>query len=141
MMKVNCHTLFRDYCASKFGAVGFHKSLTHKLLTEEGLDGIKTMLVCPYIIDTGMFTGRKIREEVQSLVPALDCIQQAMNAILAEQHMVCIPRLMYLPLISRALLPWDANVLTYRFMGADMCMYPFIQTMEQRVANGHTKPT
>ncbi|KAG9353263.1 hypothetical protein JZ751_017839 [Albula glossodonta] len=122
-----------DYCASKFGAVGFHESLTHELQTE-GLDGIKTTLVCPYIVDTGMFAGCKIREELQSLIPALepmDCVQQAMNAILAEQHMVCIPRLM--------LLPWEANVLTYRFMGADKCMYPFIKTMEQRVANGSIK--
>ncbi|XP_036388009.1 retinol dehydrogenase 10-B-like [Megalops cyprinoides] len=131
-----------DYCASKFGAVGFHESLTHELLTEEGLDGVKTTLVCPYIVDTGMFAGCKIREELQSFIPPLeplDCVQQAMNAILADQPMVCIPRVMYLPFLSRALLPWDANVLTYRFMGADKCMYPFIQTMEQRQANGLTK--
>ncbi|KAI1890926.1 hypothetical protein AGOR_G00158620 [Albula goreensis] len=130
-----------DYCASKFGAVGFHESLTHELQAE-GLDSIKTTLVCPYIVDTGMFAGCKIREELQSLIPALepmDCVQQAMNAILAEQHMVCIPRLMYLPFLSRALLPWEANVLTYRFMGADKCMYPFIKTMEQRVTNGSIK--
>lgn len=52
--------LLQDYCASKFGAVGFHESLTHELLAE-GLDGIKTTLVCPYIVDTGMFAGCEIR--------------------------------------------------------------------------------
>lgn len=52
--------LVQDYCASKFGAVGFHESLTHELLAEN-LDGIKTTLVCPYIVDTGMFAGCEIR--------------------------------------------------------------------------------
>ncbi|XP_056130397.1 retinol dehydrogenase 10-A isoform X3 [Lampris incognitus] len=49
-----------DYCASKFAAVGFHESLAHELLAEE-IDGVKTTLVCPYIVDTGMFEGCKIR--------------------------------------------------------------------------------
>lgn len=53
-------SLPQDYCASKFGAVGFHESLTHELLAEN-LDGIKTTLVCPYIVDTGMFAGCEIR--------------------------------------------------------------------------------
>lgn len=50
----------QDYCASKFGAVGFHESLTHELIAED-LNGIKTTLVCPYIVDTGMFAGCEIR--------------------------------------------------------------------------------
>uniref|UniRef100_A0A665VQX5 Short-chain dehydrogenase/reductase 3 n=1 Tax=Echeneis naucrates TaxID=173247 RepID=A0A665VQX5_ECHNA len=89
-----------DYCASKFGAVGFHESLTHELLAED-LDGIKTTLVCPYIVDTGMFAGCEI-----SLIPPLQplyTVQQSMKAILAEQQMICIPRLMYIPFLSRAL--------------------------------------
>lgn len=49
-----------DYCASKFAAVGFHESLAHELLAEE-VEGVKTTLVCPYIVDTGMFEGCKIR--------------------------------------------------------------------------------
>lgn len=52
--------LFQDYCASKFAAVGFHESLAHELLAEE-VDGVKTTLVCPYIVNTGMFEGCKIR--------------------------------------------------------------------------------
>ncbi|XP_062324613.1 retinol dehydrogenase 10-like [Osmerus eperlanus] len=130
-----------DYCASKFGAVGFHESLTHGLQAE-GLDGIKTTLVCPYIVDTGMFAGCEIRKELQGLIPPLDplyTVQQSMNAILGEQHMICIPRLMYIPFVSRALLPWEANMATYRFMGGDKCMMPFIKNMEQRTANGHAK--
>lgn len=52
--------MFQDYCASKFAAVGFHESLAHELLAEE-VEGVKTTLVCPYIVNTGMFEGCKIR--------------------------------------------------------------------------------
>uniref|UniRef100_A0A672ISI4 Retinol dehydrogenase 20 n=1 Tax=Salarias fasciatus TaxID=181472 RepID=A0A672ISI4_SALFA len=154
---VNCHALFwvsktkrtpavlhsprNDYCASKFGAVGFHESLTHELLAED-LDGIKTTLVCPYIVDTGMFAGCEIRKELRSLIPPLEplyTVQQSMKAILAEQQMICIPRLMYIPFLTRALLPWEANVATYRFMGGDKCMLPFIKNIELKTSNGHIK--
>lgn len=52
--------LAQDYCASKFGVVGFHESLSHELKAAEK-DGIKTTLVCPYLVDTGMFRGCRIR--------------------------------------------------------------------------------
>ena len=45
-----------DYCASKFAAVGFHESI-RLMLTKMGKPGVKTSLVCPYFINTGMFTG------------------------------------------------------------------------------------
>uniref|UniRef100_A0A668U1G9 Short-chain dehydrogenase/reductase 3 n=1 Tax=Oreochromis aureus TaxID=47969 RepID=A0A668U1G9_OREAU len=90
-----------DYCASKFGAVGFHESLTHELIAED-LNGIKTTLVCPYIVDTGILLG-----ELRSIIPPLEplyTVQQSMKAILAEQQMICIPRLMYIPFLARALI-------------------------------------
>lgn len=40
--------------------MGFHESLAHELLAEE-VEGVKTTLVCPYIVNTGMFEGCKIR--------------------------------------------------------------------------------
>ncbi|XP_070697909.1 retinol dehydrogenase 10 [Pempheris klunzingeri] len=130
-----------DYCASKFAAVGFHESLAHELLAE-GVEGVKTTLVCPYIVDTGMFEGCKIREEVELLLCPLEpqyCVEQAMNAILVDQPLVCIPRLTYLPVISRALLPWESNVVTYRFMGSDKCMYPFIDSRKRQASNSLVK--
>ncbi len=36
------------------------------------------------------------------------------------------------------LLPWEANVAIYRFMGGDKCMYSFIKT-KQQVVNGNVK--
>lgn len=49
-----------DYCASKFGAVGLHQSLAAELDTL-GANGVKTTLVCPYAVSTGMFSGFKTR--------------------------------------------------------------------------------
>ncbi|XP_072308542.1 retinol dehydrogenase 10 [Eucyclogobius newberryi] len=124
-----------DYCASKFAAVGFHESLAHELVAEE-VEGVKTTLVCPYIVDTGMFQGCKIREEVELVLSPLEpqyCVEQAMNAILINQPLVCIPRLTYLPVLFRALLPWESNVIAYRFMGSDKCMYPFIDSMKPKL--------
>uniref|UniRef100_A0A8C3RPT2 Short-chain dehydrogenase/reductase 3 n=1 Tax=Chelydra serpentina TaxID=8475 RepID=A0A8C3RPT2_CHESE len=50
-----------DYCASKFAVVGFHEALSHQLKAKR-IDGVKTTLVCPYLVDTGMFTGSEDQE-------------------------------------------------------------------------------
>jgi all-trans-retinol dehydrogenase (NAD+) len=49
-----------DYCASKFGAVGFDESLRLEL-GMQGKTGVHTTVVCPYFISTGMFDGAKTR--------------------------------------------------------------------------------
>lgn len=49
-----------DYVGSKFGAVGIHEALASELYVEK-LDGIKTTVVCPFFINTGMFEGVKTR--------------------------------------------------------------------------------
>ena len=47
-----------DYCASKFAAVGFEESFRNELV-KMNKTGVKTTLVCPYYINTGMFDGVK----------------------------------------------------------------------------------
>lgn len=49
-----------DYCSSKFAAVGFHESLQMELVAM-GINGVYMTVVCPYIINTGMFDGAKSR--------------------------------------------------------------------------------
>lgn len=44
-----------DYCASKFGAVGFDESLRMELRNSGSQ--VKTTCICPYYINTGMFDG------------------------------------------------------------------------------------
>ncbi|KAH9496186.1 hypothetical protein Btru_010427 [Bulinus truncatus] len=49
-----------DYCASKFAAVGFDESLRNEL-SKQKKTGVKTTVVCPFYIRTGMFTGVRSR--------------------------------------------------------------------------------
>uniref|UniRef100_A0A674DQ34 NADP-retinol dehydrogenase n=1 Tax=Salmo trutta TaxID=8032 RepID=A0A674DQ34_SALTR len=87
-----------DYCASKFGAIGFHESLSHEIKASDK-DGIKMTLVCPYLVDTGMFKGCRIRKEIEPFLPPLKpefCVTQSMRAILTDQAMICTPRIVYM---------------------------------------------
>ena len=43
-----------EYCASKFAVVGFNESLRREM-KELGFDDIKTVILCPFMVDTGMF--------------------------------------------------------------------------------------
>lgn len=49
-----------DYSATKFATVGFHESL-YSELKYHGHEYIGMTLVCPYYINTGMFSGVKVR--------------------------------------------------------------------------------
>jgi all-trans-retinol dehydrogenase (NAD+) len=56
-----------DYAASKFGAIGFNESLRNEM--RQGKTGVRTMVVCPFYIDTGMFKG--VKTKVPALLPIL----------------------------------------------------------------------
>lgn len=47
-----------DYCASKHAIIGFNDSLRMELKKFK-CNGVKTLVVCPSAIDTGMFAGYK----------------------------------------------------------------------------------
>ena len=49
-----------EYCASKFGAVGIDESLKFEML-ESGKNGVKTTVINPFYINTGMFEGVQMR--------------------------------------------------------------------------------
>ncbi|KAL4635174.1 retinol dehydrogenase 10-A [Arapaima gigas] len=130
-----------DYCASKFGAIGFHESLSHELKAAEK-DGIKMTLVCPYLVDTGMFRGCRIRKEIEPFLPPLKpeyCVKQVMRAILTDQPMVCTPRIIYMVNFMKSILPFEAIVCMYRFLGADKCMYPFLAQRKEAMNNNEAK--
>lgn len=55
-----------DYCASKFGAVGFTESLRQDLSTTH----IHVSTIYPGLIDTGMFSG--VEHQFPWLTPPLD---------------------------------------------------------------------
>ena len=57
-----------DYCASKWGAVGFNEALRVEL--KQTASNIKTTVVCPFFVNTGMFEG--VRSRASWLLPILD---------------------------------------------------------------------
>jgi len=83
-----------DYSASKWAAMGFDESLRAEL--RQIAPGVKTTVVCPFYIDTGMFKGVKSR--FPRLLPILkedDVAARIVAAIQRDQRRLCIPPLVY----------------------------------------------
>ncbi len=79
-----------DYCASKFAAVGFDDALRAELRRLG--QPIRTTVVCPFYIDTGMFAGVKTR--LPWLLPILqpaDVAQRVIRAIERDQPRLLMP--------------------------------------------------
>ncbi|CAN86610.1 Protein dhs-3 [Caenorhabditis elegans] len=95
-----------DYCASKHGAVGFNDSLASELYALK--KDVKTTVVCPIYINTGMFDG--IATKWPTLLPILspeyvvDCI---MEAVLTDRAFLAIPKFSYIFIALAGLLPTE----------------------------------
>ena len=59
-----------DYCSSKFANVGMDEALKAELYVQGVSSFIKTTVVCPYYISTGMFAGvqSKVRFSMQDFL-------------------------------------------------------------------------
>uniref|UniRef100_A0A8C5M9K3 17beta-estradiol 17-dehydrogenase n=1 Tax=Leptobrachium leishanense TaxID=445787 RepID=A0A8C5M9K3_9ANUR len=91
-----------DYCASKFGAVGFHECLTEEL-NAMGYDGIKTSCLCPVFVNTGFVQNPKTR-----LWPVLapeDVVKCLMDGILTNKKMIIVPSSVKHHLLFQKFLP------------------------------------
>ena len=87
-----------DYSATKWAAVGFDESLRVEL--KKTAPGVKTTVICPYYIDTGMFDG--VRSRFPFLLPILKekkVAERILKTIERNQ-----PRLV-LPLMVQ-MIPW-----------------------------------
>jgi all-trans-retinol dehydrogenase (NAD+) len=114
-----------DYCASKFAAVGFDESLRCEL-DSLGKHGVRTTVICPFFINTGMFDG--IVTRFPSLLPILEpeyAADRIMDGILCNQHIVCIPRILYMFAALKHLIPTKAFLLMANFVGTNQSMDDF----------------
>lgn len=88
-----------DYCSSKFAAVGFDEALRVEL-EAQGVDGVKTTVVCPYFIQsTGMFDNVKSR-----FLPTLksnDVADRIVEALRKEEVVVMMPKIFKSALILK----------------------------------------
>lgn len=91
-----------DYSASKHAAVGFAESLRAELRSTG--PGVRTTLVCPFFIDTGMFDG--VRSRVPWLLPILrepDVSRRVLDAVEKNKAEVMLPPAIRLLAPSRLL--------------------------------------
>jgi len=103
-----------DYCASKFAAVGFDESIRAEL--KQIAPNVKTTVICPFYITTGMFEGTKSR--FPWILPILSesyAAERMVEAIRRRRPRLLMPALVYtIPLLR--LMPvfvfdWVANIL------------------------------
>jgi all-trans-retinol dehydrogenase (NAD+) len=114
-----------DYAASKHAAVGFDESLRYELRRLG--TGVHTTIVCPFYIDTGMFSGVKSR--YPRLLPVLkesDVADRVILAIRRRERRVLLPsivrllpalRLLPVSLFDRVIDALGVNVSMDEFTG------------------------
>jgi all-trans-retinol dehydrogenase (NAD+) len=93
-----------DYSASKHAAVGFDESLRVEL--SGTAPGVRTTVVCPYYVDTGMFEG--VRTRVPILLPILrpePVAARIVAAIEKDRAVLIMPPLVRLLPLLRVLPP------------------------------------
>lgn len=91
-----------DYSASKHAAVGFDESLRVEM--RRYAPGVRTTLVCPFYINTGMFDGATSR--IPFLLPILDeqkVAKDIVNAVEKNKRRLVLPTTVGLVPILRAL--------------------------------------
>src|SRR5579875_1960303 len=93
-----------DYSASKHAAVGFDESLRAEL--RQSAPRVRTTVVCPYYVDTGMFEG--VRTRVPLLLPILkqeDVAVRIADAIAKDREILVLPPIVRLIPALRLLPP------------------------------------
>lgn len=115
-----------DYCASKFAAFGFAESI-HMELFAQKKEGIKTTIVCPFFINTGMFDGCSTGSPL--FLPILEpeyVVKKIVDAILKEQLYLYMPRFLYIVMFLKSLLPNKTSHLMIDYMGGFNVMDHFV---------------
>ncbi|XP_015475673.1 epidermal retinol dehydrogenase 2-like [Parus major] len=114
-----------DYCASKFAAIGFAESIDMEMRALRKT-GVKTTIVCPFAINTGMFDG--VKSKWPRLAPVLDpeyVAERIISAVRQNQEVLFIPRIIYAVHFFKSFLPVKAAVLLLDYMGAFDIMNTF----------------
>lgn len=116
-------TKLADYCASKFAAVGFNESLRVEM--KKNAPGVRTTVVCPFYIDTGMFDGVKTR--MPWLLPILKeeyVAQRVIKAVEKNKQRLFLPDIVQGMLLLKAL-PTDVLDFLTGIMGVNDTMDDF----------------
>jgi all-trans-retinol dehydrogenase (NAD+) len=98
-----------DYCASKFAAVGLMESLSLELLTTA--NNVKTSVVCPWFIKTGMFEGTVSYSPITLPMLEPDWVaDKIIDGILCDEAYIILPKLLWWLVVFKNFLPTTVNV-------------------------------
>ena len=118
-----------DYNASKFAAFGFDESLRMEFRSRKMK--IRTTIICPYFINTGMFKGVKTR--FSWLLPILEekaVAKKIVKAIESNRTRLIMPGIVYASWVMRYLpvsvFDWIAD-----FLGVSSAMEKFVGRKEE----------
>ena len=112
-----------DYAASKWAAMGFDESLRAEL--RKVAPALRTTVVCPYYIDTGMFDG--VQTRFPRLLPILDpddVVDRIVDAVQRDRGRLVLPPLVRVVPLARLLPPKVADRLM-GFFGVNQTMDHF----------------
>lgn len=121
-----------DYCSSKYAAVGLGNSLRLELKNRKK-SGIKTTLVCPYYINTGMFNGVKTNIFLPILEENYVC-KKIIRAIRTDQEVLKMPIFVYLPPLLEFLFPTPVYDWMLTLIGLNSSMDEFHKPTNRKSA-------
>lgn len=113
-----------DYAASKFAAVGFTNALRSEL--KKTHSSVRTLVVCPYYIDTGMFAG--VTTRFPQLLPILKpeyVADRIVDAIAKGHERLILPPFAAVATVVAALPPELSDPI-YALFGLNDCMDAFV---------------
>lgn len=126
-----------DYSASKWAAIAFDESLRAELA--QSAPGVRTTVVCPYYVNTGMFTGVKSR--FPWLLPILEeeyVVDRILHAVERNRRRLYLPWIVgTLPLMR--VLPVPVFDRLANFLGVNVSMSKFVGR-KQGSADGASQP-
>ena len=111
-----------DYCSSKFAALGLDDALKVELVAQ-GHDYIKTTVVCPYYISTGMFEGVNCK-----IIPILEperVAQEAVKGIITNKPYVIVPWWCGILITLKTMLPLKGFLYLSKVFGFNSSMDDF----------------
>jgi len=92
-----------DYCSSKFAAVGMDEAFRVEMFVQGHSDYIKTTVVCPYYISTGMFSGVQSKL-IPILVPEY-VADSVVGATLTNREVLLLPWWAFILIALKAIIP------------------------------------
>ncbi|NWI33767.1 RDHE2 dehydrogenase, partial [Sula dactylatra] len=113
-----------DYCASKYAAIGFAESVDFEMRQLQKT-GVKTTIVCPSLINSGMFAGCETKWP--RLLPSLEpeyVAEKIITAIQQDQDFLLLPRTLYI-LALKTILPVKAFILFLDYFSCYRIMTDF----------------